>query len=230
MNNSPRIFLVAFSRYAKLDSLTRKSVREIRKTRGCGWTVTPITQTYHRPGIWCDRSEWRSEVRVWRRYRRYYRASQLLRLPLCWLHPTILNRYVNRHPHCKRKQQQDWKIRHCNNISARWAKSREGRRQFNLHVRRSCIIRHIFFGETFPSFGFVNWYYYSTCKCLNNFRFLSIYIIYIKIIKSWSILRSKFNTISGLLGFHAHLFLKLTISLSVYANTDANHIPVEMSD
>lgn len=37
-------------------------------------------------------------------YRRYYRASQLLWLPLCWLRPTILNRYVNRRPHCKRKQ------------------------------------------------------------------------------------------------------------------------------
>jgi len=126
MNNSPRIFLVAFSRYTKLDSLTRKSVREIRETRGCGWTATPITQTYHRPGIWCDRSEWRSDVRVWRRYRRYYQASQLLQLPLCWLRPTILNRYVNRHPHCKRKQQQDWKIRRCNNISGMSEKPKVG--------------------------------------------------------------------------------------------------------
>lgn len=57
-----------------------------------------------------------------------------------------------------------------------------------------------------------------------------LYVLtYIKVMKSWSILCSNFNTISGLLGFYVHLFLKLTISLSVYANIDDDHIPVEIA-
>lgn len=73
-------------------------------------------------------------------YRRYYRASQLLRLPLCWLRPTILNRYVNQHPHCKRKQ--DWKICRWNNISAVSEKSRVGGRSIYTYIT---LVRHILF-------------------------------------------------------------------------------------
>jgi len=145
MNNSSRIFLVTLARYVKRDSRNSSGKSTNREdVVDCNSDYTNLPSS--RNPAWSIGVTARCPCLTYRRYR----ASQLLRLPLCWLRPTILNRYVNRRPHCKRKQQQDWKIRHSNNISARWTKSRRWETDQFAHTSLQ-YVTFFFFRETFSN-------------------------------------------------------------------------------